>query len=222
LKRSVSALFGVALVISVFATGAQAATLGSAVQPPDSNPNGCPPNSVVAQATSDPGTPYSAPGPGTITQWQTDASLSSLGSGVTFVVLKPVGAEFTVVGTDARTIPAATGGDIVTFLLPNPINVSGGETIGLYTSGAPVVCDFNAGDTPLTNTLAGLGATSPPAPGQTLGRATNDSPPGYTMNLAANFAPAPPATPKKKCKKPKKKRSAESAKKKKCKKKTKG
>jgi hypothetical protein len=203
------------------ASAAQAATLGSAVQPPGSAPNGCPPNSVIAQSTSDPSTPYSVPGAGTITEWQTNTALATPGSPVTLVVLKPAGADFTVVGTDSRTISAA--GSIATFLLATPINVSGGETLGLYTNGAPVVCYWNGGSTPTGNTLAGLVAGSPPASGQTLSRATTDSPPGYTMNLAARFVPAaapPPQTKKKKCKK-KKKRSAQSAKKK-CKKKKKG
>ena len=222
MKRFVSTLFATALTFGAFATASHAATLGSAVQPPGSTLAACPPTGLIAQVTSDPSTPYSPPGPGTITQWQTNLSDAVSGSPLTFVVLKPVGANFNVVGTDSRTVPAgAGGGGPYTFLLASPISVSGGETIGLYTGGAPVVCYFHGGGTPLTNTLAGLVASSPPAAGQTLSRGTADSPPGYTMNLAANFVAAPPATPKKKCKKPKKKRSAETAKKK-CKKKKKG
>ncbi|HEY6771578.1 MAG TPA: hypothetical protein VI035_03900 [Solirubrobacterales bacterium] len=221
MKRSVSTLLAIGLVLGFSASAAHATTLGSAVQPPGSAPNACPPNSVIAQSTSDPSTPYSAPGAGTITEWQIDTSLATPGAPVTMVVLKPTGGDFSVVGTDSRTIPAA--GSIATFLLSTAINVSGGETLGLYTNGAPVVCYWNGGSTPAGDTLAGLVANSPPASGQTLSRATSDSPSGYTMNLAARFVPAaapPPQTKKKKCKK-KKKRSAQSAKKK-CKKKKKG
>src|SRR5882724_12814650 len=80
-------------------------TLGSTVKPTGSSGSPCGMNRVVNQVTSAPSTPYSVPGSGKITQWQTNASVDTPGSAVTLVVLKPVGASFTVVGVDARTIP---------------------------------------------------------------------------------------------------------------------
>jgi hypothetical protein len=212
-----------------FAGVANAATLGSTAQPSGSSVSGCTTDTVINQVTSDPSTPYSVPGPGTITQWKTNVSLSTPGDAVTLLVLKPVGSSYSIVGADARAIPlAATPGSIVTFPLSTPIAVAGGETFGLYTNqSAGVVCYFSLGATPAADTLASLAEAATPAPGQTLDRQSTDSPGGYAMNLAATFvptstpAPTPTPTPKKKCKKHKKhKRSASSAKKK-CKKKKK-
>jgi hypothetical protein len=175
---------------------------------------------VIAQVTSDPSTPYSVPGTGTITQWQTNVSISTPGEPVTLLVLRPSGSSFTVVAADARVIPGAAPGSVATFPLATPIAVTGGETLGLYTNNAEVVCYFDGGATPAADTLASLAELAFPAANQTLSRQSGDSPAGFTMNLAANFAPTPAAPVKKKCKKHKKKRSAESAKKK-CKKKKK-
>jgi hypothetical protein len=211
-----------ATIVLAFAGAAQAdTTLGTTTQPTGSDPeNTCGLDTVIAQVTSDPSTPYSVPGPGTITQWQTNVSISTPGEPVTLVVLKPNGSSFTVAAADPRALPAAAPGSIATFPLVTPIAVTGGETFGLYSNSNAVVCFFDGGATPAADTLASLAELATPAPNQTLNRQNTDSPPGFTMNLAANFVPTP--TPaKKKCKKHKKKHSADSAKKKKCKKKKK-
>jgi hypothetical protein len=232
MKKRISVVCGLALALAfAFAGVANASTLGSTTKPSGSNETGCSTDTVINQVTSDPSTPYSVPGPGTITQWQTNVALSTPGDAVTLLVLKPVGFSYSIVGADARAIPlAATPGSIATFPLSTPIAVAGGETFGLYTDQGPgVTCYFNLGATPAGDTLASLAETATPAPGQTLDRQTTDSPGGYAMNLAATFvptstpAPTPTPTPtlKKKCKRHKKhKRSASSAKKK-CKKKKK-
>jgi hypothetical protein len=223
MKRRLSLASALVVVIALaFSASAQAdTTLGTTTQPAGSDDeNGCGPDSVIAQVTSDPSTPYTVPSAGMITQWQTNVSISGSGAPVTMVVLRPAGSGFTVVGADARNIPPAAPGTIATFTLPTPINVSGGETFGLYTDNAAVVCYFKEGATPAADTLADLGALAPPAPGQALTRISGDSPSGYQLNLAATFVPPPAPAHKKKCKKHKKKRSAESAKKK-CKKKKK-
>jgi hypothetical protein len=225
MKRSLSILFAAAIAVCAFAPLAKAdITLGTTTRPSGSANNACPPNIVINQVTSDPSTPYQAPGSGTINQWSINATGAVGGSPVTFVVLRPTGASFQVVGVDTRTVPTPAP-SVATYTLAGPITVATGDTLGLYTNGAAVACYWNGGATPVAATLAALGAGTTPAQGQTLNRANSDSPPGYTMNVAANFvptpAPAPPAK-KKKCKKKKnKKRSAESAKKKKCKKKKK-
>jgi hypothetical protein len=222
MRRASLCLAITALSVISFAGVADATTLGSTTQPSGSDENGCGTDEVIAQVTSDPSTPYSAPGPGTITQWQTNVSLSDIGDAVTLVVLKPVGSSFTVVGADARSVPDQLPGTIATFPIGSPIPVSGGETFGLYTNQeVGVVCYFDGGATSGASTLAAINEPAPPAPSQTLNRLGGDSPGGFMMNLAANFEPAPPVVVKKKCKKHKKKRSADSAKKKKCKKKKK-
>jgi hypothetical protein len=226
MKKRLSVLSAVTVALAlVFAGNAGAdTTLGitSAPTGSDVDDNPCGNDHVIAQATSDPSTPYTVPGPGTITQWQTNVSISTPGEPVTMVVLRPSGSSFTVVAADARALPAAAPADsVAAFPLASPIAVTGGETFGLYTDGGAVVCYFNAGQTPAGNTLADLDEPAFPAPNQTLGRDGGDSPAGFTLNLAANFVPTPaPPAKKKKCKKHKKKRSAESAKKK-CKKKKK-
>jgi hypothetical protein len=205
-------------------------TLGLTSQPSLSSATQCPSDSVINQVQSGPNTPYSVPGSGTITKWQTDMSDSDPGAQVMLVVLRPVGASFTVVAVNNRLLPSVPPADnVASFTLGTPIAVTGGETFGLYTNGGPVTCYWHGGSTPLGNTLARLDALSAPAPNQTLNRNTTDSPAGYTMDLAATFVPTPTTTPtptptptptKKKCKKKHKKRSASSAKKK-CKKKKK-
>jgi hypothetical protein len=213
------------LGFGAFAASAGAETLGITVPPMGSSPNGCPSDSVIAQATSDPVTPYFVPGSGTITQWQTITPGDASGEGVSLLVLKPVGDAFSVVATDSRTI-ADPAPDLSSYTLATPIPVSGGETFGLRADGPDVVCHFNGGGVPGADTLAGLDAPDPPTAGQTLFRGHDDSPPGFALNVAVTFqaTPSVPTTPptgktKKKCKKKKHKRSAGSAKKKKCKKK---
>jgi hypothetical protein len=219
----------VALVLAFAGTASAETTLGTTTKPSFSLTGSCGPNRVVNQVTSDPGTPYSVPESGTVTQWQTNVEGNTLSSSLTLVVLRPVGFQFKVVGVDSRSIsnstPTAT---VSSFPLSTPIAVAAGDTLGLYSSSS-VVCYWHGGSTPNATTLAALDTMGTPAPNQTLSRAMGDSPSGYTMNLAATFVPTPTAAPtptpaptkKKKCKKHKKKRSAESAKKKKCKKKKK-
>jgi len=222
MKKLLSTLVAMALIAPMACAGfARADTiLGSTTIPSGSAPGTCGTARVINQVTSDPSIPYAAPGNGTITQWQTNTTGSTPGSPVMLVALRPVGASFSVVGVDSRVLPTpAPSGGIATFPIASPIAVAAGDTLGLYANGSAVNCFYSGGATSLAATLAALGAPSPPGPGQTLSRLFGDSPAGFTMNLAANFAPAPPH--KKKCKKKKKKRSAESAKKKKCKKKKK-
>jgi hypothetical protein len=231
MKKLLTAVFVSAVGLGTIAASAQAETLGIAIPPMGSIPDTCNEGDLIAQATDDPATPYFVPGPGTITQWQTIQPDDASGEGVSLVVLKPVGDDFSVVAADSRTI-ADPAPDVSSYTLATPIAVSGGETFGLYTPDADILCYFEAGATPEGNTLAALDAPIPPGAGQTLDRVSDDSPPGFALNVAVTFQPtstapvAPPTPPttkhKKKCKKHKKhKRSAESAKKKKCKKKKK-
>jgi hypothetical protein len=229
MKKLLTIGFVSAVCLGVPAASAQAATLGLTTPPSGSDPTTCGPGVVIAQARSDPATPYFVPGPGTITQWQLITPNDASGEGVSLLVLKPAGGSFNVVAVDSRTIADPAPG-VSSYTFPTPIAVSGGETFGLYATGLDVLCYFHGGATPAGDGLAALDEPDPPAAGQTLDRVSGDSPGGYTMNLAVNFLPAltptptptpTPAPKKKKCKKKKHKRSADSAKKKKCKKKKK-
>lgn len=204
MRRRIGLLFalgclaGVSLVAPSGAFGAT--TLGSTTRASGASPAACGTNDVIAQVNSDPSTPYSAPGSGTITQWQINASLDSASDAVTLVVLRPVGASFTVVDVDRRTIPSPVPA-VATYTLAKPIAVSAGDTFGLYTNSFdPPACYFYGGSTPTTDTIRALTALSPPAHNQTLHRDGTDSPGGFTMNLAATFepTPTPPVIQKKK------------------------
>jgi hypothetical protein len=227
MRKLCTAMLVSAAGLGAFAASAQATTLGTPFPPMGSSLNTCGESTeAIAQATSDATTPYTVPGPGTLTQWQLPiTSDDSSGQAATLLVLKPAGDAFDVVATNAQTIPDPAP-DTTTFALATPIQVTGGETFGLYTAGSvDITCYFHGGATPAGDTLAALNVPAPPAPGQTLDRAIGDSPPGYTLNLAVNFVPTappptstPPAKHKKKCKHKHKKHSAAAAKKK-CKKK---
>jgi hypothetical protein len=223
MRKPLTGLVALTFAGALMSTGVASAatTLGTTTIPAGASLDPCGGGRVVAQATSDPSTPYSPPGTGTITQWQTNTTGDLPGDPITFVVLRPAGGSaFSVIGADARTIPnPLPAGNVATYALASPIAVAAGDTLGLLASGITPNCYFDGGATPLTDTLMQLTSGSTVAVGQQLGFAGGNSPPGYTMNLAANFVPTPPH--KKKCKKKKKHRSAESAKKKKCKKKKK-
>jgi hypothetical protein len=220
-----------ALALAAAAPAAADTTLGSSAQPSLSNTNACNDNThVVLQHTENPSTPYFVPGPGKITAWQTNTTGSTNGAALTLVVLKQTTATtWSVVGTDPQSLPTPLPPtNVASFTTAAPISVSGGEMLGLY--GSPTTtCFFAGGTIPAASSLDLAGAAVPPSAGQTLSEdPIGPSPPSFTLNLAANFAPTPAAVPtplplhKKKCKKKHKKKGkhrAATAKKKKCKKK---
>ena len=131
LRRTVLTASSLAFGLGLAITGTASAdtTLGTTTKPAGSSSSACNAGDVYAQVTSDPGTPYSVPGAGTITQWQTNSAIDAPDASITFVVLKPVGVTFTVVGVDTRSIPNPAP-PVATFSLPTPIAVGGGETPG--------------------------------------------------------------------------------------------
>jgi hypothetical protein len=227
MKRLLSTLFALGLLLGIFAGTAKAdTTLGSIAIPGGATPAACE-GAVIAETESDPSTPFTVPSAGTITSWKIDTSLAAPGAPATLVVLKSVGGiNYTVVGADTQNLPNPLG-PVATFTIGSPIAVSGGEILGLYDPDSDFVCYVHDGATPLTDALISLHTLSTPTAGQPLAE-EDFSGGGYRLNLEATLTPpapatpAPPATPskKKKCKKKKHKRSAESAKKK-CKKKKK-
>jgi hypothetical protein len=181
-----------ALTLAIAGSASADVTLGSTAVPSGSSFDipSSPNDKVIAQFTENPNNPYFVPSTGEITQWQMNTSrFATPGGPVTFVVLKPAGGgSFTVVAADARTLPSSPG-EVATFPLAAPIAVTAGETLGLYTTS--VNNYWYAGSVPAASELVALHAPSPPAPNQTLAQRAEFpiSPPGYTMNLAANFLP---------------------------------
>ncbi|HYG96526.1 MAG TPA: PASTA domain-containing protein [Solirubrobacterales bacterium] len=161
-------------------------TLGSTTMPSGSTAEPCFGPVVIAQATSDPSTPFTAPSRGTITGWQINPIGASSGSGVTLVVLRPAaGGAYSVVGVDPETIPLG-GGASFTASIP----VEAGDTLGIYTGTTePPVCYFSGGSTPASASLMAFPSLSQPSPGQTFSPGGPNSPGGYRLNLAATFRP---------------------------------
>jgi hypothetical protein len=226
MKRLLSTLFALGLMLGIFAGTAKAdTTLGSVSIPSGADHRPCD-GAVIAETASDASTPYTVPSAGTITSWRV-RNFADPGDAITLVVLKNTGGvNYSVVGADTHTVPG-TITDVLSFTVGSPIAVSGGEILALYSPTVTFDCYFQDGETPLADELISLQTLSTPTAGQPLTE-DDSSGPGYRLNLEATLTPppqqpVPPATPhKKKCKKHKKhKRSAESAKKKKCKKKKK-
>ena len=217
MHRTRPALLGLALLAALAPAAPAKAdvTLGSAAA--SGSPGGCGEDRVIAQATDNPSNPYFVRAAGRITQWQVNTLGAAPGASVALVVLRPAGSpNYSVVGTDARSVPSPLpAGGVATFPLASPITVAAGDTLGLFTDDSVVACWFQGGSIPVASTLTALGSAATPAFGQVLSPISVNSPPAYTMNVAANFAP--PAK-KKKCKKKKGKKGA-AAGKKKCKKK---
>jgi hypothetical protein len=225
MKRLLSTLFALGLMLGIFAGTAKAdTTLGSISIPTGADHRPCG-GDVIAETASDPSTPYTVPSAGTITGWRV-VNFADPGDAITLVVLKNTGGiDYSVVGADTHTAPD-TVSDVLSFTVGSPIAVSGGEILALYSPTPTFDCYFQDGETPLTDELISLDTLSTPTAGQPLTR-EESSGPGYRLNLEATLTPPAPTTPappvtvkKKKCKKKKHKRSAESAKKK-CKKKKK-
>lgn len=210
MRRMLSTVSGLTLVFALATAGTASAdtTLGSTSEPAGVTEAPCQSNIVVAQFTENPSHPFFVPGAGTITQWQINTAGSAGGQPVTLVVLRPAaGGSFTVVGADSRTLPSPLpSGGVATFQLTTPIAVMANDTFGLWSSAPAARCYWTGGAIPAASTLVALTEASPPATNQTLPQRSFSpvSPAGFTMDLAANFVPAPTgqrAAALKKCKK---------------------
>lgn len=181
----------------LFTATAGATTLGTTTQPSGSSIGACSfHDAVVGTYTDDPATPYTVPaGGGMITQWQTYGPGDTPGSNLTLVVLQPMsGGKYTVVATDAETIPSTLpSDDILSFTPTQPIEVEAGDTFGFYTSSSGMFnCDFYNGSVPSAETLFATDSLStPPTAGESLSLATTGvptSPPGYELDLEVTLA----------------------------------
>jgi hypothetical protein len=221
MHRTRPALLGLTLLAALaLASPAKAdVTLGSTVQPAGSGPNSCPPTHIIGQIADNPLTPYFPPAAGRITQWRVNTTGSTPGQSVVLVVMRGAAPPFTIVAVDPKSVPnPLPPGNVATFTPAAPLPVAAGDKFGLYSSAGFTPCYWGESATiPPASVLGAFPVAGLPAVGQSV--PVSDTGAGFTMNLAANFAP--PA--KKKCKKKKKgKKGAAEAAKKKCKKKKKG
>jgi hypothetical protein len=141
------ARLGVVAVMSVglafvFVGAARADTLGTTTPPPVAE-GYCPKNETLGTWEDGQRLGYAVPpGGGQITQWSTNAMWDLPGQHLTFVVLRintipaaPV--VGTVIATDPETLPATMPSNrVVSYELPTPVKVSGGEVLGLYSPDA--------------------------------------------------------------------------------------
>src|SRR5919201_5814358 len=99
MKRLLSTLFALGLLLGLFAGAAKAdTTLGSISIPSGADPGFCD-GDVIAETQSDPSTPFTVPSAGTITSWRV-ANFAAPGVPITLVVLKNTGGiNYSVVGT---------------------------------------------------------------------------------------------------------------------------
>jgi uncharacterized protein DUF11 len=190
-------LVGVAsLALFAYAGSASALTLGIATPPgggPTLQPCTSSPSPLIGQGTDDPNLPYHVPaGGGVITQWQTITSVDAsgaAGAAVTFVVLQPTGTKsWTIVGADSENLPNPLPIDgIATYTLASPITAAAGDTLGLYSTNADVVCAFNGAATPVNGKVTPFtDLFLPPAVGQGV-TAQPQTPPGWAMNEEATL-----------------------------------
>jgi hypothetical protein len=183
----VAAFFG--LVPSM--AGAQ--VLGSVAPPANASPMTCDTQDVWAQLANTPGTPYTVPMAGTITQWQTNTSGDQAGDAITLVVLRPTSTHaYTVLATDAESLPTPLpSGNVATFNLANPISVAQGDIFGLFGPSSSV-CFYERGEIPSGGIIGGIGVNggSAPAPGTNVSPTIFTGPP-VDLNFAATFIPTP-------------------------------
>jgi hypothetical protein len=190
-RFSISCIFLLtALLALIGAAGAAAdVQLGSAVPPAGSTTTSCINGLVIVQLTSDPGIPYTPPpGDRQLTRWEMSTSGDVAGAAVTLVVLRPAEeGSYDVLATDTEALPDPLPADEVASFRPvSPIPVSGGDVLGLYSTGG-VNCFFGGGATPTAASIAALGAAVAPAPGQSLESILPPSSGGATLNLAATL-----------------------------------
>ncbi len=170
-------------MLAIAPSASAALTLGSTTAPEGAVTIGCGSN-VIAEAFSDPTTPYAVPaGGGEIVSWQVSTVGAAPGSPVTFVVVRRIPSNrWVVVGSDSVTLPTPLpAGNIATFSLPTPIVAQAGDTLGLYTPSGGLGCYFDAGSTPVGDSLAAITPAGTPAAGQTLTMSGTESGERYMM-----------------------------------------
>jgi hypothetical protein len=168
-------------------SSASGLTLGDTAIPSGASFASCGAGTFFAQKATDSSYQYAVPaGGGVITSWSINTVSATVGTPVTLLVLRPNGAEYTIVGFDNEVLPnPLPGSGVATFNLGSPINVSGGEVLGLYASASTVTCYFSGGTIPPADEIAAANPVPAPSVGATY-KATVSAP-GFLVNVSANL-----------------------------------
>jgi hypothetical protein len=170
----------------IVASSASALTLGTTTIPTGSSVVPCTNTDFFVQTTTDPSYSYAVPASGgEITSWSTNTSASAAGAPLTLLILQPVGAGYTVLTTDAETLPTPLpAGGVTTFTLAQPLTVASGDVLGLYSPGT-LMCVFTGGTIPIADAVGGNTETSI-APGTNYPTLSFNVP-GVLLNVSANL-----------------------------------
>ena len=88
-RLSLTVVLASSLALALAGVARADVTLGTTAPALGASAQLCASDLVIAEVGSDPTTPFTVPGPGTITQWQTNVSVDTPGSPLVLVVLKP-------------------------------------------------------------------------------------------------------------------------------------
>jgi hypothetical protein len=170
----------------VAVTPAQALTLGSTGFTGATNTGAC--NSMglvaVAQTGTDAAFDYAVPsGGGEITSWSFATLGATASSPYGFLVVRPSGAGYTIVGGDNETVPTSVPA-IATFSLPTPILVQAGDLLGAVLEPTDTVpCLLQGGTTSAADVYSGGTTTGATGSAVGLGQLGNLG----VINVSANL-----------------------------------
>jgi Domain of unknown function DUF11/PASTA domain len=175
------------VVVGVFGvtSSAAAVTLGTTTFPSGATASACTAGAFYVESATDSAYEYAVPsGGGQINSWSTDTTGATPGTPLTFVVLRPSGGSFVVVGFDNETLPNPLPA-IATFNIASPIPVSGGDLLGLYSSATPANCFFGGGPITPAETISGSNTVGPPSVGTTYAPTATAT--SLLVNVSANL-----------------------------------
>jgi hypothetical protein len=170
-RLPVAAAIAVIGLLAVPVASASALTLGSTTLPSGASPGPCEAGALIVQKATDSAYTYTVPSAGgAIVSWSLSTLDGTAGAPVTLAVLRPTGAKsFTVVGIDQETLPnPLPAGGVATFKIASPITATGGDVLGLTSTGGSG-CDFGSGVLTAADTayLVGLESATVPTVGAT-------------------------------------------------------
>lgn len=153
-------------LLTVAASSASALTLGSTTMPAGAMGGPCAKGGLIIQKAAEPAYTYTVPpAGGAITSWSVNTLGSTGGTPVTLAVLQPDGSKYTVEAVSSKQLAATLpAGGIETFTLASPIQVAGGDILGLTSTGV-LVCDWHGGALTSADVAALIGSGVSETPG---------------------------------------------------------
>lgn len=158
-------------LLAVPIASASALTLGSTALPSGASPGLCESRALIVQKATDSAYTYTVPSAGgSIVSWSLSTLDGTAGAPVTLAVLRPTGTKsYTVVGIDQEMLPnPLPAGGVASFKITSPITATGGDVLGLTSTGGSG-CDFAGGALTPSDValLVGLESATVPAVGAT-------------------------------------------------------